>query len=252
MRSRASCWAVRCAVRSATAPLRSVRLGGRRRAATRRGAGGGLAAGHPADVVGSAESRCRRAWLAGAGPGRRHRAAVAEDGARRGCRRCWTPPGCPTCCSRSAAPRSRPSTSPDAALATDPVVAGHPTERAEDPRRRAELPEGAGGQRIRRRPEPRDVQRARGRRVGERHGRGRRPDATTPPWCPTTRNADISILDVPNLPSRAAGVRHAGGANRHRRGGAGLSRRRRLHRHARPGSARSSSSTVPTSTTPPR
>ena len=40
-----------------------------------------------------------------------------------GCRRCSTPPGCPRCWNRSAAPRSSPSTRRTPALAANPVVA---------------------------------------------------------------------------------------------------------------------------------
>ena len=62
--------------------------------------------------------------------------------------------------------------------------------------------------------------------------------------------ADISILDVPDLPSRAPVVRRGRRADRHRRHRDGLPRRRRLRRHARRASARPSSSTAPTSTAP--
>ena len=76
----------------------------------------------------------------------------------------------------------------------------HPAERGEDPRRRPGLPEGARGHRFRRRAEPGDVQRARGRGLGQRHRRGRRPDLRrgVVSYDP---EADISILDVPDLPS---------------------------------------------------
>ena len=51
-----------------------------------------------------------------------------------------------------------------------------PPERGEDPRCRPELPESVGGQRFCRRAESGDVQRARGRGLRKRDGRGRRPN----------------------------------------------------------------------------
>ena len=80
---------------------------GRGGAAGGGGAGGGVAAGHPADV-----RRTSRIWPRPCGVRRcsrrstRWRRRWLQERCRSGCRRCWTPPGCPMCSSSSAAPRS--------------------------------------------------------------------------------------------------------------------------------------------------
>ncbi len=62
--------------------------------------------------------------------------------------------------------------------------------------------------------------------------------------------ADISILDVPNLPSQPLTFSQASAPTGTDARRDGLPRRRRLRRDARPASVRSSSSTAPTSTAP--
>ena len=61
-----------------------------------------------------------------------------------------------------------------------------PAQRGEDPRRGAGLPEGAGGNRFRHRPQPGDVQRARGGRARTASPSRPRARPTTPPSSPTT------------------------------------------------------------------
>ena len=107
---------------------------------------------------------------------------------------------------RAAAVRPHPdrrrSTPPTPRWPTSLVVANARPERGEDPRRGTGLPEGPGGNRFRRRAQPGDVQRARGRGLGQRHRRGRRPDATTPPSSPTTPTPTSRSSTCPNLPQR--------------------------------------------------
>ena len=50
------------------------------------------------------------AWFAGCCRRSTRPRLPGSSGSRRGCRRSWTPPGCPTCCNRLAAPRSSTST----------------------------------------------------------------------------------------------------------------------------------------------
>ena len=159
---------------------------------------------------------------------------LAEVRARRGCRHCWTRPACPTCCGSSAVPRSSTVDAPDAALANDAVVAATRPSVVKIRGVAPGLPKGVGGHRFRRRAEPGDVQRARGRGLRQRHRRGRRPDLRRQRGVSYDPEADISILDVPNLPSAPLSFAESAAHDRHRRDRDGLPGRRRLRRHARP------------------
>ena len=187
MRSRAWCWAARCAARSATArcgpstPMVGVALQL-------------VAVLVAAWLLATPLTSSDQPNLAAAVRGSQVLAEVddvaprvAARRCRSGCRRCWTPRACPTCCSRSVARRSSTSTRPTPRW---PTIRWSPTPGPACVKIRGvapELPESARGQRIRRRAEPGDVQRARGRRV--RDASPSRPTArpTTPAWCPTTR-----------------------------------------------------------------
>ena len=108
---------------------------------------------------------------------------------------------------------------------------GHPAQRAEDPRRRAELPEGARGQRFRRRAQPGDVQRARGRRLGDASPSRSTGRPTTPAWCPTTPTPTSRSSTCPTCRRRRCSStcrRRATGTDAVVMGYPG---RRRLHRH---------------------